>query len=362
MIRDAGCATRAGKKARAAETPHALANTAAPARRVHPMISKRSIALVLAASLPCLHGAAMAQSWPTRSVTMVVPFAAGGGTDVLGRIIGQRLSEVLGQQVIIENVGGAGGMVGSARVAKAAPDGYQFVLGSRADAINQTLYRNPLYNLTTDLAPVVLVAEQPTVLITRKDYPARNLQDFIAYARKNQDAMQFASAGAGSTGHVDCALFNAAIGVKITHVPYRGGGPALQDIIGGRIDYFCTLSGTIKPQIESNLVNAVAVLTRERSPLLPTVASAREQGLPDFEASTWFGLFVPKGTPAAIVQKLHDATVAAMDTPAVQERLSQAGATTVAPERRSPEYLQQFVGSEIERNAKPIKAAGIAIE
>ena len=333
-----------------------------PDRRTHAMLAKRSILFALAASLPCLHDAAVAQGWPTRPVTMVVPFAAGGGTDVLGRIIGQRLSEVLGQQVIIENVGGAGGMVGSARVAKAPPDGYQFVLGSRADAINQTLYKNPLYNLATDLVPVVLVAEQPTVLITRKDYPARNLQDFIAYARKNQDTMQFASAGAGSTGHVDCALFNAAIGLKVTHVPYRGGGPALQDVIGGRIDYFCTLSGTIKPQIESNLVNAVAVLTRERSPLLPTVASAAEQGLPDFEASTWFGLFVPKGTPAPVIQKLHDATVAAMDTPAVQERLSQAGATAVAPERRSPAYFQQFVGSEIEKNAKPIRAAGIALE
>ena len=333
-----------------------------PDRRTHAMLAKRSILFALAASLPCLHDAAVAQGWPTRPVTMVVPFAAGGGTDVLGRIIGQRLSEVLGQQVIIENVGGAGGMVGSARVAKAPPDGYQFVLGSRADAINQTLYKNPLYNLATDLVPVVLVAEQPTVLITRKDYPARNLQDFIAHARKNQDTMQFASAGAGSTGHVDCALFNAAIGLKVTHVPYRGGGPALQDVIGGRIDYFCTLSGTIKPQIESSLVNAVAVLTRERSPLLPTVASAAEQGLPDFEASTWFGLFVPKGTPAPVIQKLHDATVAAMDTPAVQERLSQAGATAVAPERRSPAYFQQFVGSEIEKNAKPIKAAGIALE
>ncbi len=339
-----------------------MRDVATAVRRTHPMISKRAILFALAASLPCLHDAAVAQGWPSRPVTMVVPFAAGGGTDVLGRIIGQRLSEVLGQQVVIENVGGAGGMVGSARVAKAPPDGYQFVLGSRADAINQTLYKNPLYNLATDLVPVVLVAEQPTVLITRKDYPARNLQDFIAHARKNQDTMQFASAGAGSTGHVDCALFNAAIGLKVTHVPYRGGGPALQDVIGGRIDYFCTLSGTIKPQIESNLVNAVAVLTRERSPLLPTVASAAEQGLPDFEASTWFGLFVPKGTPAAVIQKLHDATVAAMDTPAVQERLSQAGATAVAPERRSPAYFQQFVGSEIEKNAKPIKAAGIALE
>ena len=188
-------------------------------------------------------GAAAAQSWPTRPVTMVVPFAAAGGTDVMGRIVGRRLSEVLGQQVIIENVGGAGGMVGSARVAKAAPDGYQFVLGSRADAINQTLYKKPLYNLTTDLAPVVLIADQPTVLVARKDLPADNLQEFIAYARKNQGAMRFGSAGAGSTGHVDCVLLNATMGVDIPHIPYRGGGPAMQDLIAGRIDYFCTLSG-----------------------------------------------------------------------------------------------------------------------
>ena len=200
---------------------------------------------LLAAGLGA-HAAAAAESWPTRPLTMVVPFAAGGGTDVMGRIVGRRLSEVLGQQVIIENVGGAGGMVGSARVAKAAPDGYTFVLGSRADAINQTLYKNPLYNLATDLAPVVLIADQPTVLVARKDLPVDNLQQFIAYARKSQVIMQYGSAGAGSTGHVDCALLNAAIGVTIAHVPYRGGGPAMQDLIAGRIDYFCTLSGTVR--------------------------------------------------------------------------------------------------------------------
>src|SRR6516225_848395 len=185
-------------------------------------------------------GPAAAQSWPTRPLTMVVPFAPGGGTDVLGRIVGRGFSEVLGQQVIIENIGGAGGMVGSARVAKAAPDGYQFVLGGRADAINQTLYKTPLYNLVTDLGPVVLVAEQPMVLVARKDLPVANLQEFIAYARKNQASMQFGSAGAGSTGHIDCALLNAAIGVDIPHIPYRGGGPAMQDLIAGRFDYFCT--------------------------------------------------------------------------------------------------------------------------
>ncbi len=307
-------------------------------------------------------GPLAAQSWPTRPVTMVVPFAAGGGTDVLGRIIGRRLGEVLGQQVIIENVGGAGGMVGSARVAKATPDGYTFVLGSRADAINQTLYKNPLYNLRTDLAPVVLIADQPTVLVARKDLPVGDLQEFIAYARKNQATMQFGSAGAGSTGHVDCSLLNATIGVDIAHVPYRGGGPAMQDLIAGRFDYFCTLSGTIVPQIEGKLVKPIAVLTRDRAPMLPNLASAHEQGLKDFEASTWFAFFLPKRTPATIIQRLHEATVAAMETPALQARLLESGAIVVAPERRSPEYLQRYVESEIEKNAKPLKAAGISMD
>ena len=307
-------------------------------------------------------GAGAAESWPTRPLTMVVPFAAGGGTDVLGRIIGRRLSEVLGQQVIIENVGGAGGMVGSARVAKAAPDGYQFVLGSRADAINQTLYKTPLYNLTTDLVPVVLIADQPTVLVARKDLPVENLQEFIAYARKTQVVMQYGSAGAGSTGHVDCALLNAAIGVSIAHVPYRGGGPAMQDLIAGRIDYFCTLSGTVASQVEGKLVKPIANLSRERSPMLPALATAQEQGLKDFDASTWFGFFVPQNTPATVIHKLHDATVEAMDTPSVQERLKEAGAMTVAPERRSPDYLQKFVASEIEKNAAPLRAAGLSMD
>jgi tripartite-type tricarboxylate transporter receptor subunit TctC len=321
--------------------------------------------LLLAAaaiSLGAAESPAAAQSWPTRPVSMVVPFAAGGGTDVLGRIIGRRLGEVLGQQVVIENVGGAGGMVGSARVAKATPDGYQFVLGSRADAINQTLYKTPLYNLRTDLAPVVLVADQPTVLVARKDLPVENLQEFIAYTKKNQATMQFGSAGAGSTGHVDCALLNATIGVDIAHVPYRGGGPAMQDLIAGRFDYFCTLSGTIVPQIESKLVKPIAVLTRERAPMLPNLASAHEQGLKDFEASTWFAFFLPSRTPATIVQRLHEATVAAMETPALQARLLESGAIVVAADRRSPDYLRRFVDSEIEKNAKPIKAAGIAMD
>ena len=328
------------------------------------MRAKHVILLAPLAAAVLLAGAspAAAQSWPTRAVTMVVPFAAGGGTDVLGRIIGRRLSELLGQNVIIENVGGAGGMMGSARVVRAPPDGYQFVLGSRADAINQTLYKTPLYNFATDLAPVVLIADQPTLLVTRKDFPAGNLQEFIKYAKANQSGLQMASAGAGSTGHLDCTLLNDAVGIKVAHIPYRGGGPAMQDLVAGRIDYICTLSATAKPQIESNLIKPIAILTRGRSPMLPELASAHEQGLTDFEATTWFGFFMPKGTPAPIIQKLHDATVAAMDTPSVQEKLKEVGAIVVAPDRRSPEYLQAFVESEIKKNAIPIKATGVAID
>jgi tripartite-type tricarboxylate transporter receptor subunit TctC len=328
------------------------------------MLSRHALALAVAAWLAAGCGAtpAAAQQWPTHAVTMVVPFAPGGGTDVLGRIVGRRLSETLGQQVIIENVGGAGGMIGSNRVAKAAPDGYQFVLGSRADAINQTLYKHPLYDFKEDLAPVVLVADQPMALVARKDLPVTGLQEFIAYVQKNQSSMRFGSAGIGSTGYVDCALFNAAIGVTVQQIPYRGGGPALQDLIGGQFDYFCTLSPTAVPPIQSGLIKGIAVLRRERLPSLPSLPTAYEQGMKDFEASTWFGFFVPKGTPAAIIKKLHDATVAAIDSPAVQEQLVATGTFVVPPEHRSTAYLESIIGPEIEKNGAPLKAAGMSID
>jgi tripartite-type tricarboxylate transporter receptor subunit TctC len=316
-----------------------------------------AVAVMIAATVP-----AATQNWPIRPVTMVVPFAAGGGTDVLGRILSGPLTESLGQQVIIENVGGAGGMNGSARVARAAPDGYQFVLGSSVDAINQSLYKNPLYNPATELEPVVLIAEQPHLLVARKDLPTANLQEFITFATANQAKMQYASAGVGSTGHLYCALLNAAIGINVTHVRYRGGGSAIQDLIAGRTDYFCTFIPTVLPLIEGNLIKPIAVLTKTRAPLLPSLASADEQGLKDFDAYTWFAVFLPKRTPAPIVKKLHDATVAAMERPSLQERLKEIGAVVVVPERRSSEYLQKYLASEILKWATAIKGANIKTE
>jgi tripartite-type tricarboxylate transporter receptor subunit TctC len=328
------------------------------------MISRRAFAVAVASlfAIGCTLGPAAAQDWPTRPVTMVVPFPPGGGTDVLGRIIGHRLSEILGQQVIIENVGGAGGMIGSNKVAKATPDGYQFVLGSRADAINQTLYKHPLYDLKEDLVPVILVADQPMAMIARHDLPVDGLQDFIAYVKKNQATMRTGSAGIGSTGYVDCALFNQAIGVKVQDIPYRGGGPALQDLIGGQYDYFMTLSPTAVPPIQSNLVKGIAVFRRERLPSLPVLPTAYEQGMKDFEASTWFAFFFPRGTPDAIIKKLHDATAAAMDTPSVQEALVATGTFVVPPGHRSTAYLQSIIVPEIEKNGAPLRAAGMTID
>ena len=303
---------------------------------------------------------AAAQDWPTRTLTLVIPWAAGGGTDVMGRIMARRMSEILGQQVIVENVPGAGGMVGSARVVRAEPDGHTFVFGSRSDAIDMTLYRRPLYNLRTDLAPVVLVADQPTVLVARKDFSADNLKDFIAYLKTNQTTVKLGSAGVGSTGGIDCELFNQLIGVKIQEIPYRGSGPAMQDLIGGHFDYFCTISGTATAPLKNNLVKGIAVFRRERLPSV-NVATSFEQGI-DFEGSTWFGFLVPKATPAAIVKKLHDASVAAMETPTVQEQLAANGTYVVSPERRSTAYFETYISAEIEKNGAPLKAAGISVD
>ena len=318
--------------------------------------------LALAAHLPFV-AAAPAQEWPSRPLSMVVPFAAGGGADLLGRILAAPLSELLGQPVTVENVGGGGGMTGSLRVSRAAPDGYQFVLGTTGThAQNQSLYKNPLYHAASDFTPVALVAEQPILLIVRKDFPADNLVDFIAYAKANQQKMQFGSAGTGSGVHLACVLFNAAIGVDIVHVPYRGTAPAMQDLIAGRIDYQCPVITPVVPQIQGGLVKAIAALTKNRTPILPDLATAQEQGLTDFEAYIWFAIFLPRGTPADIAYKLQHAIAAVENLPAVQERLKDIGAAPIASERQTPEYLAAFVKREVEKWAAPIRASGIRVD
>jgi len=315
------------------------------------------------ASVPVVDSRAGARKggWPVRPITMVVPFAAGGPTDVVGRIVAQSLSDILEQPVSIENVGGAGGMTGAQRVAQAQPDGYQVLLGTvGTHAYNQTLYKHPLYNAATDFTPVALVAEQPLVLVTRKDFPAITLAEFIAYARAHADKMTFGSGGAGSSTHLGCVLLNAAIGVNVQHVPYKGSAPALVDLAAGRIDYVCDAVTTASPQIQGHNIKPIALLARGRSPVLADVPTANEQGLKNFEANNWIGLFFPKGTPNAIVQRLHDATVEAINTPSVRQRMQTMGTDLVAVDRTSPDYLRRFVAAEIDKWAAPIRASGVA--
>jgi tripartite-type tricarboxylate transporter receptor subunit TctC len=307
---------------------------------------------------PCAAG----ETWPTRPMTMVVPYAAGGTVDPIGRVLAAGLSQVLGQRVIVENVGGAGGTVGTNRVAKATPDGYQFVFGSGGSfAQSQSLYRHPAYNTLTDFAPVALVAQQPVLLVARKDLPVRDLREFIAYAKANDGKMVYGSPGVGSLNQLGCVLVNAAIGIQVTHVAYRGGGPAMQDLIGGRTDYQCPNDVLAAPLIAAGTIKGIAVLSREHSTVLPDLATAQEQGT-DLDVSNWFALALPRATPDAIVRKLHAATVAALETPAVQEQMKRIGGNVVAPERRSPEYLQKFIASEIARWGAVIRQNALALD
>jgi len=307
--------------------------------------------------------AARAQTYPSRPLTMIDPFAAGGSFDVIARILGARMSEILGEQVIVENASGAAGIIGVNRVVNAAPDGYTLLFGSiGTHAYNQTIYKKPRYDAVADFTPVALFAEQPMVLTARKDFPADNLSQFIDYVKENIAKLQFGSAGAGTTTHLGCALLNAVIGVKVTHVPYRGGGPAANDLIGGQIDYMCLNIGSAGPLAMGKQVKAIATLSRNRSPLLPDLPTAQEQGLADFDVVTWNAFFLPKGAPLEVVKKLNDATSQAIDTPAIKSRLHELGVTSVTRERRSPEYLAKFVVDEIARWAGPIKANGLQVD
>jgi tripartite-type tricarboxylate transporter receptor subunit TctC len=324
-------------------------------------MSRLSTALLVAFAL-ALAPAVKAEDWPTHSLTMINPFAAGGPNDVMARLFAQRMGEILGQPIIVENIGGAGGMNGAVRVAKAAPDGYTFLQGTvGTQAQNQTLFKKPAYDSTKDFVPVALAVEAPLVLIARKDLPVKDMKEFVAYAKANGDKMQYASAGTGSAIHLGCALVNMVAGLDVIHVPYRGANPAMQDLISGRVDYLCDIITTAKPQIDAGTVKPIAILTKERAPALPDVPTATEQGF-DVDAYTWNAFFLPKGTPEAIVKKLHDATVEAMKTPAVREKLESAGLVFVSDDRTTPEYLAKFVQSEIEKWAVPIKAGNISVD
>jgi tripartite-type tricarboxylate transporter receptor subunit TctC len=306
---------------------------------------------------------AQAQEYPSRAVTVVVPFAAGGAFDSVARIITARMQEIAGQPVIVENVGGGGGTTGVRRVIAAAPDGYTVLLGTvGTHAYNQTIYRNRRYDAVADFTPVTLFSEQTMVLLARKTLPADTFPAFVELLKTNGAKMQFGSAGVGSTTHLGCALLNTRIGVNIAHVAYRGGGPAVNDLVGGQIDYFCGNLGGYVGLVQGKQVKAIALLSKERSPLMPDLKTAHEQGVRDLDVVSWTAFFLPKGAPRPVVDKLIEVTHAAMDTPDTKKRMLEIGVTGVAPERRSPEYLAKFVVEEIARWEEPIKSAGLQVD
>jgi tripartite-type tricarboxylate transporter receptor subunit TctC len=319
------------------------------------------LAGAVAASLAVRPAQAQGTDWPTRPITLVVPFSAGGSSDAIGRIIADGIGTSLRKTVVVENVAGTGGLLGGARVSRASPDGYQFVIGNVGTfAQSQWLYKKPLYDAVKDFAPVGLLTDEKLVLVARNDFPADDLPHFIAYAKAHQATIQFSSSGVGGSNHLACMLLNSAIGIEVTHVPYRNVVQALQDVMAGRIDYDCVSLPLALPQIAAKTVKAVAILSKQRSSILPDLASADEQGLAGFDIPSWYALFLPARTPQPIVQKLNQATVAALDMPVVAARLTQVGGEAVAPDRRSPDYLATFLAAEIKKWEAPIKASGIS--
>jgi tripartite-type tricarboxylate transporter receptor subunit TctC len=323
----------------------------------------RIIAGTALAAFAAFAGPAAAQDWPNRPVTLVVPYAAGGPVDTIARIIAARLSEILGQQMVIENVGGAGGMTGTVRVAKAAPDGYTLLLsGSAVLSQNPTFRKQSPYDPIADFAHVALFSDSARVLIARKDFPPDDLKAFMAYVKQNENTLQYGSPGAGSGGHTCAVLLDRAMGAKITHVPYRGAGPAMQDLLGGRIDYMLEQISTATPQIKSNTVKAYATLGLARGPGLENIPTAEELGVKGLDCGAWGSFSFPKDTPQAIVQRLAKASSDAIDTPAVIDRFKAVGVVVTPKDRRSPEFLTQFVKSELARWVEPIKASGINLD
>ena len=321
-------------------------------------ISRRT--LLGAAALGLLTSPALAQpAWPTRPITMIVPFAAGGPTDVIARIVSDHMSRTLGQQIVVENVAGAGGTTGITRAAGAGADGYTIMMGHMGThGAAPALYPKLRYNPATDFAPIGLAAGTPIVIVAKKDFPAADLKTLRDYVRANAGKLNMAHAGVGSVSHTTGILFTSTVDAKPTLVAYRGTGPALNDLMAGTVDLMTDQIVNVAPQIEAGTIRAYAIATPERSPALPNVPTTAEAGLPSYEVSAWNAMFAPKATPPAVVTKLSDALVAALDDEGTRKRLLDLGATIPDRAGRSPAALQALVVSEVARWTPVLQAAG----
>jgi tripartite-type tricarboxylate transporter receptor subunit TctC len=322
----------------------------------------RKILTPVVAALALGFGAASAQDYPSDTITIVVPFSAGGPTDTVTRLIAESMSKTLGQQIIVENVGGAGGTLGARRVAQAEPDGYTLLVHHIGMATSATLYRNLPYDPRTAFAPVGLITEVPMTLVARPDYPPANLGELIDYVKENADQVLYANAGIGAASQLCGMLFMQAIQAQLTTVPYKGTGPAMTDLMGGQVDLMCDQTTNTTNPIEAGSVKAYAVFTEERLDALPDVPTAAEAGLDGIQIGIWHGLYAPAGTPPEVVAKLSEALKAALADENVVQRFAELGTAPVPPEAAAPEALQEKLLSEIDRWKPVIEAAGVYAE
>jgi tripartite-type tricarboxylate transporter receptor subunit TctC len=314
-----------------------------------------------AAILPVASRFARAQSYPARNVTLIVPFAPGGATDVSARLVAEHMSRTLGQQVVVENVAGAGGTTGSARCAQAAPDGYTIMMGHMGThGAAPAVYPDLKYDPARDFAPIGLAAGTPIVIVAKKDLPPKDLAAFVAYLKTDSAKLNEAHAGTGSVSFTTCSLFNSIVGAKPTRVAYRGTGPALNDLVAGQVDYMCDQIVNLVPQIQAGTIKAYAVALPARSPALPDVPTTKEAGLPEFQVSAWNALFAPKGTPAEIVKKLNGALLAALGDADTRKRLLDLGGDLSNVAAQSPAGLAKLVESEVARWNKVLKSVAAA--
>ena len=315
--------------------------------------------LALLAGLGAFAAPAQAQTYPTRSITMIVPFAAGGPTDVIARIVTGQMAQTLGQAIIIENVVGAGGTTATTRASKATNDGYTLITGHMGThAASVPLYPNLAYHPEKSFEPVGLLAGTPILILARKDFAPKDLKEFIAYVKANETKVNAAHAGVGSVSNVSCELLNSVLGIKPVGVPFNGTGPAMNALVGGQVDYMCDQIVNAVPQVNGGTIKAYAVATPERNPSLPDVPTTTEAGLPAFQAQAWNAIFAPKGTPAPIVAKLNEAIAKALDDENVKKRLLELGSVIPGPKDRTPEALAALVKSEIAKWTPVLKPAG----
>lgn len=301
---------------------------------------------------------AYAQQYPSKTITMVVPFSAGGPTDTVARLVAKSMGDKMGQQVIIENVGGAGGTLGAGRVARAAPDGYTILLHHIGQSTAPTLYRKLPYNPVTDFEPVGLVTDVPMTMVARANFPAKDFKEVVAYVKQNKDKVSYANAGVGSASHLCGMLFMSALNTTMTTVPYKGTGPAMNDLLGGQVDLMCDQTTNTTSQIKSGKIKAYGVTTKTRVASLPDLPTLHEAGLPNFEVAVWHGIYAPKGTPKNVVDELASALQFALKDATVKQRFADLGTEPVAQERATPGALRSHLKAEIDKWAPVIKAAG----